>query len=171
MDLLGAFHGWGWGKKAPSLKSVKHPTMIKLGTVIPHPKKIQKIYESRDIPLEFCWHQYFFTGNQQVLLYQEMKYRLHFDTWFLILLIFFESLKIILVKMVTILMMLAKMATLGLLKIKLFWNKGYDVIIFIPDVTNKISSRDSNYIVGVVMWLKFGNFSIFIREFIITSIL
>ena len=54
MDLLGAFHGWGWGKKAPSLKSVKHPTMIKLGTVIPHPKKIQKIYESRDIPLEFC---------------------------------------------------------------------------------------------------------------------
>ena len=49
-----------------------------------------------------------------------MKYRLHFDTWFLILLIFFESLKIILVKMVTILMMLAKMATLGLLKIKLF---------------------------------------------------
>ena len=31
-----------------------YPTMIKLGTVIPYPKKIQKIYESRDTPLEFC---------------------------------------------------------------------------------------------------------------------
>ena len=33
--------------------------------------------------------------------------------------------------MVTILMMSAKMATLGLLKIKVFLNKGYDVI-FLP---------------------------------------
>ena len=31
--------------------------------------------------------------------------------------------------MVTILMMTAKMVTLGLLKIRAFWNKGYDVII------------------------------------------
>ena len=28
-------------------------------------------------------------------------------------------------------------ATLGLLKIKVFQNKGYDVIIFVDDVTNK----------------------------------
>ena len=32
----------------------------------------------------------------------------------------------------------AKMATLGLLKINAFWNKGYDVIIYVYDVTNKI---------------------------------
>ena len=31
-----------------------YPTMMKLGTVIPYLKKIQKIYESRDTPLEFC---------------------------------------------------------------------------------------------------------------------
>ena len=31
-----------------------YPTMMKLGTVIPYPKKIQKLYESRDITLEFC---------------------------------------------------------------------------------------------------------------------
>ena len=31
--------------------------------------------------------------------------------------------------MVTILMISAKMATLGLLKIRIFWNKGYDIII------------------------------------------
>ena len=44
--------------------------------------------------------------------------------------------------MVTILMMLAKMATPGLLKIKVFQNKDYDVIIYVSDVTNKILSRD-----------------------------
>ena len=40
--------------------------------------------------------------------------------------------------MVTILMMSAKLATLGLLKIKVFRKKGYDVIIFFYDVANKI---------------------------------
>ena len=68
-------------------------------------------------------------------------------------------------------MMSAKMATPGLLKITVFWNKGYDVIISVHDVTNKILSRDSNYIIDVVMWPKFGNSSICIREVIITSIL
>ena len=68
-------------------------------------------------------------------------------------------------------MMSAKMATLGLLKIKVFWNKGYDVIISVHDVTNKILSRDSNYIVDVVMWPKFGNSSISMREVITTTIL
>ena len=73
--------------------------------------------------------------------------------------------------MVTILMMSAKMATPGLLKIKVFWNKGYDVIISVHDVTNKILSRDSNYIIDVVMWPKFGNCSISMRKVIITLIL
>ena len=64
----------------------------------------------------------------------------------------------------------AKMATLGLIKIKLFWNQVYDVIISAHDVTVKILSRDSNYIVDVVMWPKFDNSSISMREGIITSI-
>ena len=55
-------------------------------------------------------------------------------------------------------MMSAKMATPGLLKITVFWNKGYDVIIPVADVTNKILSLDSNYIVDVFMWPKFGNY-------------
>ena len=44
MGFFGAAHGWGVGgqKGTPSLKSV-YPTMMKLGTVIPYPKKIQKI--------------------------------------------------------------------------------------------------------------------------------
>ena len=56
----------------------------------------------------------------------------------LIPLTFFKSLKIVLITRVTILIMSAKMATLDLLKIKVFLNKGYDVIIFVYDVTNKI---------------------------------
>ena len=53
--------------------------------------------------------------------------------------------------MVTILMMSSKMATPGLHKIKAFKKKGYGVIISVNDVTNKILSPDSNYIVDVVM--------------------
>ena len=45
--------------------------------------------------------------------------------------------------MVAILMMSVKIATLGLLKIKVFWKKDYDVIISVYEVTNKILSRDS----------------------------
>ena len=53
--------------------------------------------------------------------------------------------------MATILMMSAKLATPGLLKINIFQNKGYDVIIPDFDAINKILSRESNYIVDVVM--------------------
>ena len=68
-------------------------------------------------------------------------------------------------------MMLAKVATEGLLKIKVFWNKGYDITISDHDVTNKILSRDSNYIVDIFMWSKLGIYSIYIGEVIVTSIL
>ena len=70
-----------------------------------------------------------------------------------------------------ILMVPAKMATLDLLRIKAFWNKGYDVIISVYDVTNKILSGESNYIVNVLMWRKFGNSSTSMREVTFTSIL
>ena len=52
--------------------------------------------------------------------------------------------------MVTILMMSAKLAPPDLLKMKIFRKKGYDVIIPDYKVTNKILSRDPNYIVAVV---------------------
>ena len=57
-------------------------------------------------------------------------------------------------------MMSAKTGTPGLLKITVFWNNGYDA--------NKILSRDSNYIVDLFMWPKFGNSSICMREVNIT---
>ena len=71
--------------------------------------------------------------------------------------------------MVAVLMMSAKMATLVFFKINVLWNKGYDVIIYVPYVTNQILSRDSNCIVDLVMWPKFGNSSIYMREVINTS--
>ena len=63
------------------------------------------------------------------------------------------------------------MVTPGLLKITVFWDKGYDVIISVNDVTNKILWRDSNYIVDLFMWPKFGDSIISMREVITTSIL
>ena len=68
-------------------------------------------------------------------------------------------------------MISAKIATPGLLKMTVFWNKGYDLIIPINGVTNKISSRDSNYIVDVFMWPKFGNSNISMSEVIKTTAL
>ena len=68
-------------------------------------------------------------------------------------------------------MMTVKLANVGLFKIKLFWNKGYDVIVSAYHVTNNTLSRESNYVVGVVMWPKFGISSISVREVVITSFL
>ena len=66
MEKYQPYSGWaflglltdGGGPKRPPLPKTcqTYPTMMKLGTVIPYPKNIQKIYESRDTPLEFCWH-------------------------------------------------------------------------------------------------------------------
>ena len=51
---------------------------------------------------------------------KKYRYRLHFDSQFLILLTFIEFLKIVLINIFTILMMSAKMTTPGLRKIKVF---------------------------------------------------
>ena len=77
MGFFVAAHKWGQkgeGQKDP-LPKICHtyPTMMKLCTVIHYLKKIQKVYDSRDTPLEFWLHQHFFTGNQQILLYQEIQ--------------------------------------------------------------------------------------------------
>ena len=54
----GLFRGYsrmGGAKKAPLSKIChSYPTMMKLGIVIPYPKKIKKIYKLRDTLLEFC---------------------------------------------------------------------------------------------------------------------
>ena len=52
---------------------MKYPIMMKFGTAIPYLVKIQKIYESSDTSPDFFRHQQFFTGNLQILLYQEIQ--------------------------------------------------------------------------------------------------
>ena len=64
--------------------------------------------------------------------------------------------------MVPILMMSAELATPDFLN--LFWNKDYEVMIFVFDITNKILSRNSNSIVDLVMLPKFANSSISMRK-------
>ena len=116
--FLGATHGWGEAK-IPLLSKICHtyPTMMKLGTVITYLKKFQELYESPCTPLQFCWHQHFLPEINKFCYIKKYRYTFHLDTWFLVILIFCEFLRIVLINMVTILMMLAQRATPGLLKI------------------------------------------------------
>ena len=111
MGLLEATHGWGKNSPLPKICHT-YPTVIKLGTIIPYLKRFQKIYKSRDAPLEICLYQHFLTRNQQLLLYQEIEISIaHFNTQLLIPLTFFEFLKVVLINMVAILMMSPKLAS------------------------------------------------------------
>ena len=60
---------------------------------------------------------------------------------------------------------------LAILMRSVFWKKAYDAIISLHDVTNKNYHGTQIIIVDVVMWPKFDNSSISMREVIITSIL
>ena len=160
MGFFGAAHVGGW------VGGHTYPTMMKFGIVLLYVKKIQKIYESRDIPLSSADISHF---SLEISIFCYIKnnmdmYRLHFDTLVSNSLSFswvFEFFMIVFFLM-----------TPGLKgkKIKVFWNKGYD-IIYVHGVTNKISSRDSNYIADVVMWPKIGNSGISMRQVIISFIL
>ena len=70
--------------------------------------------------------------------------------------------------MIALLMLANWLLQPSLLKITAFWNKGCDVITSVHGLINKIVSHDSNYIADVV-WPKFGNFSMSLREVIIGS--
>ena len=107
----------------------------------------------------------------EVFYIKKYMYRLHFDTKFLVLCTFLEFLRIVLIKKFKILIMSAKMTAQGILKITIFWNKGYYVINHVHDITDKILSLHSDYIVDVTNWPKFGNYSISMKEIIIISIL
>ena len=52
--LFEAAHGWGG--RSPLLHKIclTYPTIMKLGTLTHYLEKIEKIYKSRNIPLEFC---------------------------------------------------------------------------------------------------------------------
>ena len=82
-----AAHGWGWcwccggGTKASLFPKICHTylTMMKPGTVIPYLKKIQKIYESRDIPLNFADISIFSPETSKFCYIKKYRYRLQFS--------------------------------------------------------------------------------------------
>ena len=109
-----------------------YPTIMKLDKVIPYQNKIQKVYKSRNTPL-WSTDISIFSPDTNFCYIKKYRYRLHLN--------FFESLKVVLINAVAILMMFAKLSVLSLLKRKVFWNKGYEIIISVHDVTKKILSR------------------------------
>ena len=119
--------------------------MMKLGTVIPYIRKIQNSYKLLDTHWVLLRLTFF---SLQISNFCYVK-NPHID-WILIHISnsfnFFELLKVVLRNVLGILMMPAQLATLGVLKIKVFWNKGYDIIISAHYITSKILFSDSNYI-------------------------
>ena len=59
-------------------------------------------------------------------------------------------------------MISAELGTPDLLKLKVFWNKNYDLKTSVYDVSNKVLTCESNYIVDVVFMRIYYNFN-FIR--------
>ena len=164
-------HGSGGDFWPPSLITVKHILQWWNLTVTPDLKKIQNYINHVTHPLSSADISIFSRETSKFCCIKKCRYRLDFDAQLLFFLTFLESLIIALINVVTILMMSPKMATPGCLKIAVFWNKGFDAIIFVHDVTNKFLSRDLSYIIVVVLWPNFCNCSISMREVIITSIL
>ena len=173
--LFGAAHRWegGAGQKGPSsLKSVTHSLQWwNLAQLYITYGKSKKYINHVTLHLISADISIFSPEISKFFCIKKHRYRLDFDTQFLIFKSFLESLIIVLINIVAILMMSSKMASPGLLKLKIFWNKGYDVINPVHDVTTKFLSCYSNYIVDVVIWSKFGNCNISIKKVIITSIL
>ena len=83
-----------------------HPTFMKLGTVIPYLNQMRKRHHVTH-PLSFDDSAFFHWKSEKRNI-KEYRYRLYFGTEFLILLAFFESLKIVLMNMVKILVISAK---------------------------------------------------------------
>ena len=103
--------------------------MMKLGTGISYLNKSKKYMNHVTHPLGSADISIFSPKITKFCYIKKYRYRLHFDAQFLIFLTFIESLKIVLINVVTILMMSAKMATPAFRKIKVFWKTFYDIII------------------------------------------
>ena len=88
MGIFVAAHGCGGGrtggKKAPFPKIFHtYHTIMKLGAAIHYLMQIQKMYEWSDPPLDVSWHQPFFTGNEKMSKFCDIKkyrHRLPFGT-------------------------------------------------------------------------------------------
>ena len=99
MGFFGAADGLGEGCKKDPLPKIcdTYPTMIKLGTVISYPRKIQKYMNHVTHPLSSSDINSFLPEIGKFCYIKKYMYRLHFDSKFPILLTFLESLKTVLI--------------------------------------------------------------------------
>ena len=86
MGFFGAAHRWA--------DKICHtyPTTMKLGTVISYPKKIQKYMNHVTHPLSSADITIFLPGIRKFRYSKKNRHRLYFDTKFLFILTFLESL-------------------------------------------------------------------------------
>ena len=109
-SLSRAAHGWGKAKKPPpSLKSATHILQQwNLAQLYLTQRRSKKYMNQVTHPLNSADISIFSLEISKFCHIKKYRYRLHFDISFLILVTFFESLKVVLIKMITILMMSAK---------------------------------------------------------------
>ena len=162
MGLFRAAYGWeGKGaKKPPSLKSVTYVLQEwNLAQLYFTWRRSKKYVNHVTHPLSSADFRIFLLEISKFCYFKKYRYRLYFDTLFLIFLTFFESWKIFLINMFIILMMSAKMATLGLLKKKVMtsWFLSMTSSTQIYHVTQIILymlSRDQSLVTLVLLWDK-----------------
>ena len=156
MGFFGAAHGRGGGgqKGHPYLKSVIDILQWwNLAQLYLSLKRSKKHINHVRQPLRSTDISNFSLEISKFCYIKKYMYRLSFN--------FSWVFKVYFNKKVTISMMSAKMATPGLLKIKVM------TLWFMSMTSPAKLSCDPNYIVDVVMWPKFGNRSISMREVII----
>ena len=81
--IFRAVHGWeGGGAKMPSIPKIchTHPTMMKLGSVRPYLKKIQKCMNHVTHPLSSTDIRIFLPEVSKFCYNKKYRYRLHFGT-------------------------------------------------------------------------------------------
>ena len=109
--------GAGGGKKAPSLHISHNDETWRSYTL---PKRFKKHVNHVTCTLNSAEISIFSPEISNFFYIKKYRYRLHFNTEFLIFSTVFESLTVVLIKVVAILMMPTKLATVALLEIKVF---------------------------------------------------
>ena len=139
MSIFRAAHGWGRAKRpSPSLKSVTHILQWwNLAQLYLTQRRSKKYMNHVTHPLSSADISIFSPEISKFCYIKKCRYRLHFGPQFN----FFNFcwvFKDFLNKTGYNFDDVSKKGYLGLLKINIFWNKGYDIIIPVDDITNKI---------------------------------
>ena len=123
-------------KMSPSLKSATH-TLQRWN--------LAQLYLTERILKDYMSHVTHSLSSADIIIFlleiskfcciKKYRFRFHLDAQLLIFLTLLEYLTIVLINMVAILMMSVKIAIPGLLQLKIFWKKVYDVINFVYGVT------------------------------------